>query len=395
MYDYDLDVGAQIHVQRPKSASISESIPPERTAVDKQRPLDVNSVQVQRSSRASESESIPPERTAVDEQRPLDFNSVQVQRSSRASESESIPPERTNVDELIKYDFRIDQKDIEHFGQCIECVKAIPVFSYCDIEISHITEEFTIIMQFFSGAVFGLFPFGRKALIKESERSLEFTKDRIHVVVYKKRVFENIKVASRAKAICEAKGTTSKYDYHLLDNNCEHFATFCVTGKKFSLQVISGTGCQALHERKHICNKCYKLNEPLLNVSTRPITSAGDVAPGDIIRYYYGLHDGVVPETEHSNKTSMKCRIAHYAFCGFFSHRTIKDEEVTVPFDGSLCVHEYKTTDFEVYETEKPFERWCTLPRIRRGYSGQSDICDQADDNDHDDVIDHESLKIN
>ncbi|XP_052814898.1 uncharacterized protein LOC128241839 [Mya arenaria] len=430
-----------VKVQRLKLASESESIPPEKTAVDEQRPLNDNSVQDQRSKLASESESIPSERTDVDEQRPLDFKSVQVQRSSRASESESILPERTDVDELIKYDFRIDQKDIEHFGQCIECVKAIPVFSYDDIEIGdHITyngriydhhaivsakfgnEKIKIIeaTNSFSGAVFGIFPFGRKALIKESERSLDFTKDRIHVVVYKKRVFENIKVASRAKAICEAKGTTSKYDYHLLDNNCEHFATFCVTGKKFSLQnikvelvarlfVLNGfVGLsderkrnEFLHERKHICNKCYKLNEPLLNVSTRPITSADDVAPGDIIRYYYWnlLHDAVVLETEHSNKTSMKCRIAHYAFCGLFSHRTIKDEEVTLPFDGSQCVLEYKTTNFEVYETEKViararsrvgeqrfvffsndtshFARWCKLPRIRRGFSGQSDICDQ------------------
>ncbi|XP_052814903.1 uncharacterized protein LOC128241842 [Mya arenaria] len=224
-----------VQVQRSSRLSESESIPSERTAVDEQRPLDFKSVQDQRSSRASKSESILSERTNVDEQRPLDFNSVQVQRSSRASESESIPPERTDVDELIKYDFRIDQKDIEHFGQCIECVKAIPVFSYDDIEIGdHITyngriydhhaivsakfgnEKIKIIeaTNSFSGAVFGLFPFGRKALIKESERSLDFTKDRIHVVVYKKRVFENIKVASRAKAICKAKGKNSKYDYH-------------------------------------------------------------------------------------------------------------------------------------------------------------------------------------
>ena len=64
---------------------------------------------------------------------------------------------------------------------------------------------------------------------------------KIHVAVYANRV-------SHRKTVERAKSQLGRTDYDLNDRNCEHFATWCVTGKAVSKQVgeVWGLGALAL-----------------------------------------------------------------------------------------------------------------------------------------------------
>lgn len=59
----------------------------------------------------------------------------------------------------------------------------------------------------------------------KSMRQFDFQNKNIGVVVYKNRKFT--KQETGVKYYNE---TSGKFEYDLIENNCEHFVTFCVTG---------------------------------------------------------------------------------------------------------------------------------------------------------------------
>lgn len=101
------------------------------------------------------------------------------------------------------------------------------------------------------------------------------------------------------------------------------------------------------------------MNEHLLSVDVIPITRADQVKAGDIIRYsYYNLwHDAVVLEMKRMKETYVICNIAHYAFCGIFSHRTIQAEDLKIAFDGKISKLEYEPPKYHVYPPKNVVER--------------------------------------
>ncbi|CAC5380932.1 unnamed protein product [Mytilus coruscus] len=113
------------------------------------------------------------------------------------------------------------------------------------------------------------------------------------------------------------------------------------------------------YEHGIICKECFEINEQLLNVNIRPIEKASDVQKGNIIRYsYWNLwHDAVILDIKDADNSHVTCYIAHYAFCGIFSHRKIKREELRVYFDGSFKILEYGPPDYNVYDVETVIER--------------------------------------
>ncbi|XP_052083693.1 uncharacterized protein LOC127721045 [Mytilus californianus] len=281
---------------------------------------------------------------------------------------------------------------------CIECVKAIPVFSACEIqEGDHIVfagtvydhhaivesklpdKRFEIIeaSNTFFGVVTGVF-FGKKAIIGKSTRLFNFATQNIRVIAYRVRPFTRKETVQRARNFVEGDGTSGKYDYDLLDNNCEHFATYCVTGRKFSIQVTKfrltsslfwksgfiGISDESIrnekqHEHGIICKQCFEINKLLFDVNFMPIKKAADVQRGNIIRYsYWNLwHDAVILDIKDVNESHVTCYIAHYAFCGILSHRTIIRDELRVYFDGSFKLLEYGPPDYNVYDIENVIER--------------------------------------
>eukprot|EP00105_Crassostrea_gigas_P008583 XP_011423192.1 PREDICTED: uncharacterized protein LOC105325365 [Crassostrea gigas] len=293
------------------------------------------------------------------------------------------------------------KKDPEkHQVRCIECVKAIPVFSCHDIEAGdHVVfsgavydhhgiiisklnddETFEIIeaTNTISGAVLGVSKFfGGKAEIKCSFKKFDFDGEKICVVVYRHR-YSKEETVRRATGFYNRKEDSKKYKYDLFYNNCEHFATYCVTGQNFSVQVSKfrltwklfwssgfvGVSDELERNKKEfengiICDDCYEMNKKLLGVGVKPIVSERDVQKGDIIRYsYWNLwHDAVVLEVSNTNKNSVVCSIAHYAFCGPFSHRTIKEEMKEIPFNGQSLKLDYAPPQYNVYEPDKVVKR--------------------------------------
>ncbi|CAC5380924.1 unnamed protein product [Mytilus coruscus] len=103
-----------------------------------------------------------------------------------------------------------------------------------------------------------------------------------------------------------------------------------------------------------ICEQCFNINKTLLDVKLRPIKKAEDVQKGDIIRYSYWhlWHEAVVLSIEDVNKSYLKCYIAHYAFCGLFSYRTIIKEELKIHFDGTFTMLEYGPPKYDTYDPD-------------------------------------------
>ncbi|XP_052083691.1 uncharacterized protein LOC127721044, partial [Mytilus californianus] len=287
---------------------------------------------------------------------------------------------------------------LSEMSGCIECVKAIPVISACEIqEGDHIVfagtvydhhaivesklpdKRFEIIeaTNTIFGVATGVF-LGKKARIRKSTRLFNFATQNLRVVSYRVRPFTRKETAQRARHVVEGDGTNGKYDYDLLENNCEHFATYCVTGRKFSIQVTKfrltsslfwksgfiGISDESIRNEKQyengiICKQCFEINRQLFKVNVRPIEKAEDVQKGHIIWYsYWNLwHDAVILDLKYVDNSYVTCYIAHYAFCGIFMHRTIIRDELIVYFVGSFKILEYDPPDYNVYDVETVIER--------------------------------------
>lgn len=289
------------------------------------------------------------------------------------------------------YDEKIDEKN----AKCIECVKIVPVFSINDLQpgdhvvYRHVNYDhhgiiislnkngsFEIIevTNTSEGASFGIssssFPSAAMSKAKIQKNTKIFQKGNIALVYYKYRC-EKDKTVERAKYYAKE---NKSFKYHLFSNNCEHFATFCVTGHRFSLQVskfllsikmlwqkgFSGISNEKernkeLHDRQLVCDSCFVHNRKLLNVDAIPLTSKRQVDKGDIIRfsYYLLMHDAVVlhKDNNNSNNNVVVLTIAHYAFCGLHEHRTVKEETMDFNLDGSCFIVNY-ASKFSLYESE-------------------------------------------
>lgn len=205
----------------------------------------------------------------------------------------------------------------------------------------------------------------------------DFEKQKICVVAYRNR-YSKKETVLRALKFYQEKESRESYIYDLLDNNCEHFATFCVTGQKSSRQVsklkltlrlLWRGGIATLSDEMErneselkvnlICDACYEINKNLLGVSVKQIVSETDIQIGDVIRfsYWYLWHDAVVLEKTKVNQKTVYCTIAHYAFCGPFSYRTIKKEKKEIRLDERCFKLHYAPPQYDVYEPLEVVER--------------------------------------
>lgn len=284
--------------------------------------------------------------------------------------------------------------------QCIKCVKVVSATSSNDIEAGdHVVvrkpmyDHHLIIISkcngknnfkiaeatnSFLGAVSSSSKGKSKVAI--TMRSFDFEKDYIGVVVYNKRRSKS-ETVGLALNLQEAIHTDFKYN--LLEDNCEHFAKYCVTGIKFSGQVIKvkatislfwksgfdGIGNESLRNeelssRGLLCTECYETSIDNLAVNVVEINSESDIQAGDIIQYKYWRlwHDAIVLDKIKATKSTVVLSIAHYAFCGPTSYRTIREEVVTFRLNGSCRRLDYTNPKFRVYPPEEVVKR--ALSRI-------------------------------
>ncbi|XP_056000008.1 uncharacterized protein LOC130048042 [Ostrea edulis] len=358
-------------------------------------------------------------------QRPLSIHSI---RSLKRAQSE-----RKNLTDDYKEAAAIEEisDGISEHGGCIECVKVIPVIWGEEIEEGdHIVfaealydhhgiviskkkdgNEIEIVeaTNTIFGAIAGIF-IGKKAHVQRTIKTFNFTIDHIRIVVYRKPKFSKQEIVCRAKTfINKGEPNRKNFDYNILTNNCEHFATFCVTGKRFSILVrkfvmiasifvrrgFLGISDEKLRNEKEfenniICKQCYEVNKKLFSAEITPILRHDDVNLGDVIRYsYWNLwHDAVVLRIVKKDSKFVLCEIAHYCYCGPFSQREIIREELKIDFKGSVSVLHYEPPNYDVYDPEvvvhraeqrmeekcfvffsndsSHYARWCKLKLVRQ-----------------------------
>ena len=212
-----------------------------------------------------------------------------------------------------------------------------------------------------------------------SEQDFDFTTTKVMIVKYAHNKYQPQEIVERAISIKDGKNPEyPNFDYHLFENNCEHFATWCVTGEQFSVQIgkirmamklffskgwkgISNEGERnnKAFKRGLLCKPCYDRNKKLFDVKKRQIRSKEDVKIGDIITFTYWLldHDAVVMNIESGPRNKIVLQIAHYAFCGPFAHRTIKKETMTFTLDGSVKVSNYCEPEYRIFSADEVVKR--------------------------------------
>ncbi|CAG2188655.1 unnamed protein product [Mytilus edulis] len=184
-------------------------------------------------------------------------------------------------------------------------------------------------------------------------------------------------VVRRAKGASE--GDKDEFQYDIVNNNCEHFASWCVTGRRLSIQIrkvrivykifcrsgLSGLGDELLRnnvmfEHGMLCKTCFERNEKMLDVTRKIVRQKHDIQKGDIIlyKYYRLLHCSVVLDVVSRKDTYIKCKIAHYAFNGPFGilrRKKIQSETKKFSLNGSVLVFDYSSG----YSTYEPDEVVC------------------------------------
>jgi hypothetical protein len=226
-----------------------------------------------------------------------------------------------------------------------------------------------------------LHPFGSKARLRQVNEIINCKERKVIVFKYSSDVkpFPPAEIVKRAIAGADADkaGGQGHFKYDLLRSNCEHFATWCVTGRKLSIQVhkmimvlwmlfkcvfLDINGEFVRNEKEYesgmICKNCYSRNKRLLEVPKKNVMDANDITSGDIIIYSYCFlwHYAVVLGVLDIKENYVKCQIAHYTYCGLMMHGTIVQEDLIIPLDGSVMVTVYPKT-FNVFPPEEVVER--------------------------------------
>lgn len=339
----------------------------------------------------------------IDEEKPSNEDNDEEEHSNKDNDEQ----EHSNADNDEEEHSDEDKDEEEHSNkdideerkfQCIECVNIVQVFSSDEIENGdHIVfrkamyDHHGIIvskcrggMDFwiaeatnsYFGASLGILSslsLRSKAKISITLKTIDFHKEHIGVVKYE-QPFSKTKTIKRAISLFK----DDKFKYNLLSNNCEHFATSCVTGKTISVQVnkfhltrkllfkleegiLSNekNRNEQLHDHGLLCRNCFEKNVHLLDVNTVEVEKADDIEKGDIIRYkYYGLwHEAVVLEKLDTTERSVALSIAHYAFCGVRSHRTIIAEDKKFMFSGNWSKLDYAAPKYDTYPPDIVVDR--------------------------------------
>ncbi|XP_063438767.1 uncharacterized protein LOC134719736 [Mytilus trossulus] len=184
------------------------------------------------------------------------------------------------------------------------------------------------------------------------------------------------KVVERASGALN--GDQHEFRYDVIDNNCEHFASWCVTGRKLSIQIrkvrivlhifvrkgLRGLGDEQLRnkvQKDHglLCETCFERNKKMLGVTRRKVQHADHIQKGDIILYkYYKLqHCAVIMDVVSIKQKYIVCKIAHYAFRGPFTEKKIQSDILKVYFKGSVSVFDYSNSEFKTYNPDEVVSR--------------------------------------
>ncbi|XP_063438279.1 uncharacterized protein LOC134719199 [Mytilus trossulus] len=215
---------------------------------------------------------------------------------------------------------------------------------------------------------------GRERIVKLKRKTETVDLKKVRICKYWGRIKPKSPDEVVKRATESLNGDQHEFRYNVIDNNCEHFASWCVTGRRLSIQIrkatvvfkilvqnrLRGLSNEILRNKVEydhgmLCETCFERNKKMLSVTTKKVKEKDDIHKGDIVlyRYYTLLHCSVVLDVIKRKEKYIKCEIAHYAFKGPLTQKKIQSSILKVPYNGSVSVFEYSSGEFETYEPDE------------------------------------------
>ncbi|CAG2222491.1 unnamed protein product [Mytilus edulis] len=318
--------------------------------------------------------------------------------------SEGVPDDNTDSNALNKSSQSI--KHEETVRSCMDCIKPVQVKTWKEINIGdHIilsrsfydhhaivikviepkddtSDQIDLELIHQTNSTMGAFwdkirPLGSLAKLQRKIETVDLKRDIVMICKY----WGSIKPSSPEEVVKRAIGALDVdqvgFRYDIIDNNCEHFASWCVTGTRLSVQIRKvtivlkiffklGKGFRGLsdellrnqveYDHGMLCKRCFERNKKMLSVPKIKVLKKDQIQKGDIILYSYFklLHCSVVIDVLKRKDKYIKCEIAHYAFKGPFTQKRIQSDILKVPFNGSVSIFDYsQSTEFKTYDPEE------------------------------------------
>ncbi|CAG2229089.1 unnamed protein product [Mytilus edulis] len=322
--------------------------------------------------------------------------------------SEGVPDDDTDSNALNKSSQSI--KHEETVRSCMDCIKPVQVETWKEINIGdHIilsrsfydhhaivikviepkddtSDQIDLELIHQTNSTMGAFwdkirPLGSLAKLQRKTETVDLKRDIVMICKY----WGSIKPSSPEEVVKRAIGALDVdqvgFRYDIIDNNCEHFASWCVTGTRLSVQIRKvtivlkiffklGKGFRGLsdellrnqveYDHGMLCKRCFERNKKMLSVPKIKVLKKDQIQKGDIILYSYFklLHCSVVIDVLKRKDKYIKCEIAHYAFKGPFTQKKIQSDILKVPFNGSVSIFDYsQSTEFKTYNPEEVVHR--------------------------------------
>lgn len=203
-----------------------------------------------------------------------------------------------------------------------------------------------------------------KVKLQLSWKTLDSEEGGVSVASYINRFYSKPNTALRAVHFYEKSKEDHKfYQYNLFSNNCEHFATYCATGKMYSLQVaefVSRALPSYIEERLRF--RITGNNEQSKNYICIPcenIESKNDVKKGDIIEYFENdiWHHALVIDTLGHTTKDVSCSVSHCKSCVHSHDREIKREDIVITFKKLFYKLDFESSGFEIHKPNLVVDR--------------------------------------
>lgn len=196
----------------------------------------------------------------------------------------------------------------------------------------------------------------KKVKLQLSWKTLESEEGGVSVATYLNRITPKPNTAIRALQLYdESTRDPTFYQYNLFSNNCEHFATYCSTGKMYSLQVEDFRS-RALpsYIKERLRSRITGENEQgemYRCIPCENIENENDVNKGDIIEYFENdiWHHALVIDTLRHTPNDVICSVVHCKSCASSSGRKIKKEDIVITFNKLFYKLNFELSGFDIY----------------------------------------------
>lgn len=196
-----------------------------------------------------------------------------------------------------------------------------------------------------------------KANLKKSWKKVNFQRDNVSVVDYTQRLSHPQTASLAHDEYTKSKKVPKLYKYNLFTNNCEHFATYCATRNRYSLQVAD-FGSRSLpsyiQARLELLKKRGNTEQSTyyICIQCENIENENDVKNGDIIEYFEkGIrHHAVVIDTIRPTSQTVHCSVAHCNSCDTLSGKKIKKEDIVITFNTLFYKLNFESSGCDIYE---------------------------------------------